>query len=199
MRLKFPSIVFLLVVLCCGVRIQGQAAPSATSNSALPLKTGMGFSDFRTSFGYGTVKGGTLWLDYTPNRLPHYLDGLGIEAEVRDLSLDPSKTIPEMRIDEAQGGAIYSWRHFRNALPYAKALIGYGNIDYKLNGIKYHDSRTITVLGGGVEFRVYGSVWARTDYQYQFWPNFWRNPAGSLNPSGFTFGAVYDFSHYGAR
>lgn len=199
MRLKaFPGI--CLVYLCVfSFQCFGQVAPSATASNGLPFRIGAGFSDFRTSFGHGSIKGGTLWLDYTP-QLPHFLDGLGIEVELRDLSLAPSSTTPIYRFDEAQGGVVYAWHHFSNVVPYGKALVGYGNVDYKL-GARYHDSRTITVFGGGLEYRVYKSVWARGDYQYQIWPDYWKtsNPAQSLTPSGFTFGAMYDLSRRRSR
>jgi hypothetical protein len=194
MRWK-TSLAICLVYLCLfGLQCFGQVAPSATASNGMPFRVGAGFSDFRTSFGHGTIKGGTLWLDYTPT-LPHFLNGLGIEAELRDLSLAPPSTTPIYRFDEAEGGVVYSWHHFSKVVPYGKALFGYGNVDYKLNGARYHDSRTITVLGGGLEYRVYKSVWARADYQYQIWPDYWKNsnPAQSLTPSGFTFGTMYDF------
>ena len=92
---------------------------------------------------------------------------------------------------------MYSWRNFKNFSPYAKFLIGYGNVDYlRASSIRAHDSRTVTTLGGGAEFRAYRNVWVRGDYEYQFWPDFWKNnvPAGSLTPQGFTVGATYDFS-----
>jgi len=54
----------------------------------------------------------------------------------------------------------------------------------------------MTLIGGGIEVRAYRNVWVRGDFEYQFWPDFYKNktPAGSLTPQGATLGAVYDFS-----
>lgn len=192
---KLSTALALTVLSLLVLRAQAQVVPAAKTSGDLSVSVGAGFSDFRTSFGPGTVKGGTLWIDCTSSKLPRFLDGLGIEAEARDLSLNPAATQPGSRVDEAQSGAIYSWQHLKNSRPYAKALVGYGNFDRRLGGVQGHDSRTITVIGGGLEYRVLGHIWARADYEYQLWPDFWKNsqPAQSLTPSGFTFGAIYDF------
>jgi hypothetical protein len=201
MRPKLISALATVGLCLFAARTPGQVASAATSNIRIPLKLGVGFSDFRTSFGHGTVKGGTLWLDYLPNQVPRLLEGIGIEAEARDLSMNPSSTTPVSRIDEAQGGVIYSWNHLKDVHPYGKMLIGYGNVDRTMFGVKGHDSRTITVYGGGLEFRVLGNVRSRVDYEYQFWPDFWKNstPAESLTPSGFTFSVAYDLSNLGSH
>jgi opacity protein-like surface antigen len=194
MRLKLSTAFTLTVLSLLVLPAQGQAVPDAKTSGGLTLRVGAGFSDFRTSFGPGTVKGGTLWIDCALSNPPRFLSGLGIEAEARDLSLAPAATQPSSRVDEAQGGAIYSWQHLKSIRPYAKALVGYGNFDRRLDGVQGHDSRTITVLGGGLEYRVLGHIWARADYEYQIWPDFWKTsqPVGSLTPSGFSLGAVYD-------
>jgi opacity protein-like surface antigen len=94
---------------------------------------------------------------------------------------------------------MYTWLHFHNIRPYAKFFAGYGNTDYGTLTTperRYHDSRTITSVGGGAEFRAYRNLWVRADYEYQFWHDFYfqSTPAGELNPQGFTFGASYHLS-----
>jgi hypothetical protein len=39
------------------------------------------------------------------------------------------------------------------------------------------------------------SVWLRADYEYQNWPDFYKNtkPSGTLNPQGGTLGVMYHF------
>jgi hypothetical protein len=132
-----------------------------------------------------------------------------VEVEARDLNYGRSATQPaNLREDVVQGGLIYVWPHFLNFRPYGKFSEGYGNTDYEsaIAG-RHHDSRTIFSGGGGVEYRVHRQFWARVDYEYQSWPNFFKHPAtpttpalpsGRLNPQGFTVGAVYQLTrpHY---
>ena len=97
-----------------------------------------------------------------------------------------------MRQDTAGGGPIFTWRHYRNFHPYAKFLIEDGSVDfYPLPGYS-HDTRTLFALGGGFEYRIFRSIWARVDYEYQDWGTLLGN---TLNPQGATVGVAYDFSH----
>jgi hypothetical protein len=174
------------------------------------LAIGAGFSGFNPDDGHGHILGGTLWIDYTFPRMPHYLNGIGLEAEGRDLNYGRSATlVPALRQDIAAGGVIYSWPRYRNFRPYGKFLMGYGNADEEDTKITppgfWTDSRTITCMGGGLELRAYRAIWLRADYEYQIWPDFYKHPAygippvaapaGLLNPQGFTVGAMYHFNH----
>jgi hypothetical protein len=194
----FPRLAVAFLFVCAACSVLAQTVPAATE-SRLPLAVGAGFSGYNPDLRGGHLLGGALWVDYFPNQVPRLLQGIGIEAEARDLSLDRSSSQPaNLREDTVEGGLIYSWRHFRNVHPYGKFLMGYGNTDYenaaKLRG---HDSRTITIAGGGVDIRVFQRVWLRADYEYQFWPDFFKHPApipaDQLNPQGFTVGALYRF------
>lgn len=194
----YPGLALALLFVCAAYPTLAQTAPAATE-SRPSLAIGAGLSGYDPDFGHGRMYGGALWIDYTPNRAPSLLRGIGIEAEARDLNYDRSPSQPSnLREDVIGGGVIYSWRHFRNIRPYGKFLMGYGNTDYGSNitHARYHDSRTVTSVGGGVEYRAFRSVWVRADYEYQWWPNFFKatTPAGLLNPQGFTVGASYHFS-----
>jgi opacity protein-like surface antigen len=133
--------------------------------------------------------------------VPHLLRGIGLEVEARDLNYGRSATQPpDLRDDVASGGVIYSWHRFRSIRPYGKFLMGYGNTDEGslVSTVRWHDSRTVTSMGGGVEYRAWRSVWVRADYEYQTWPDFFKHsnpaiPQGLLNPQGFTVGAMYHF------
>lgn len=190
-----------LLLISAASFLPAQTVPDAKANG-IPFAIGVGLSGFNPDFSHGHLLGGTLWIDYIPNRVPRILSGFELEAEARDLNYGRSATAPyNLREDIVQGGLIYAWPHWVNIRPYGKFFEGYGNTDYEsvLNG-RHHDSRTIFSGGGGVEYRVYRRLWVRGDYEYQSWPNFFKHPAtqttparppGRLNPQGFTVGVLY--------
>ena len=200
MRIKlFLRLTVGFLLACAACFVHAQTVPAATEGN-LPLAVGAGFSGYNPDYNTGHLLGGALWMDYFPSQVPHFLQGIGIEAEARDLSLGRSSSQPSnLREDTIEGGVIYSWRHFHNVHPYGKFLMGYGNTDYRsLPGAvvawRGHDSRTITIAGGGVDIKAFQHIWLRADYEYQSWPDFFKgtkNPA--MNPQGFTVGALYRF------
>ena len=198
----------LLVCVTCSA--PAQSAPAASSVRVHPgFSVGAGISGFNNpDFGHGHLLGGTLWIDCTLPHMPRLLQGIGLEAEARDLNYFRSATLPaNLREDVASGGVIYSFPRFRNFRPYGKLLMGYGNADEETIGlippVKWHDSRTVTSWGGGLDYRVYRNFWIRADYEYQSWPDFYKHPggvpSGSMNPEGITVGAIYHFNHSHSR
>jgi hypothetical protein len=183
MRLRlFAGLILALLFVCVTSSVSAQSAPSASVKTGPSLALGAGVSGVNPDWGHGHILGGTLWIDYFPQRIPHFLHGIGFDTEARDLNYENTSVIQDLRIDSAAGGLIYSLPRFRNFRPYAKVLEGFGNADYhstpyppNLNG-HYHDSRTITAIGGGLEYRIHNNFWVRTDYDYQFWSNFFTTP-----------------------
>jgi opacity protein-like surface antigen len=204
MRLKpYFELAIALFFVCAADAAFTQTGPAATSTT-FPWAIGAGFSDYNTSWGNGEMLGGALWIDYTLNRVPQRLRGIGLEVEALDISIATrSAHQKNFREDVASGGVIYSWPRYRNFRPYGKFLMGYGNDEYPISGARrYHQSRTVSTMGCGLEYRAYKNVWARVDYEYQVWPNFWKHtgePAGQLTPEGFTFGAMYHFNTHPNR
>jgi hypothetical protein len=197
MRLKLFPPLSLAVLLVFSTHFSYSQVAAAARTKTIPLTVGVGLSSYEPDKGAGRLLGGTLWFDYSPTFLPHRLEGLGIEAEGRDLSLNRSSDqSANLREDVASGGVLYAWRHFYAFRPYGKYLMGYGNADYEgTDGSRHHDSRTVTTAGGGFEVEAYHRVWVRADYEYQFWPDFFKatHPAGKLNPQGITLGVSYHF------
>ncbi|MGD0294451.1 MAG: outer membrane beta-barrel protein [Terracidiphilus sp.] len=190
-----PTLAALLV--CATVSVFAQTVPAATRNK-VPLAVGAGVSGYNADLGAGDLFGGTLWIDYTLPHMPHLLNGLGLEVEGRDLNYGRSPSAwTNLRMDVASGGVIYSWPRYRNFRPYGKYLMGFGNIDYGAPVYPTQATRTVTSMGGGVDYRVFRNIWARADYEFQSWPDFWKlNGAAhgaSLTPEGFTVGAMYHF------
>jgi opacity protein-like surface antigen len=205
MRLKrcFWLTAITVLFTCAAYSAFAQVVPAATEKRQI-LAAGAGLSDYNPDWDQGRLYGGTAWLDYTPNWVPSVLQGIGLEAEGRDLNYGRSSASPNLREDTIEGGVIYAWPHFRNLRPYGKFLAGYGNRDAEgYNQLRYHDSRTILAAGGGLDYRVYRNVWVRADYEYQHWPdmhfkdlNNVVTPIGPMHPNGFTLGALY---HFGSR
>jgi len=194
-----PTLAALLV--CTAITSLAQTVPAGT-HSKIPLAVGAGVSGYKPGVDQGYLLGGTLWIDYTLPHMPHLLDGIGLEVEGRDLNYGRSATQPaNLREDVALGGVIYSWRRYRDFHPYGKFMMGFGNIDTSslvTPSVRWHDTRTITAMGGGLEYRVFRSVWMRADYEYQLWPDYFKHPgttipSGQLMPQGITVGAMYHF------
>lgn len=205
MRLKlYVGLALALLIAGAASSALAQTVPAATGPEAYsPLAVGAGFSVFDPGWTNGHMLGGTLWIDYTPNSVPRFLRGIGAEVEARDISIETNaKAQYDIREDVASGGVIYSLPRFGRFRPYAKYLVGFGNCDYPTRyKPRYHQTRTVTSVGGGLDYRAFKSkgIWLRADYEYQFWNDFFiysaasKKPPGILSPSGFTVGAMYHF------
>jgi opacity protein-like surface antigen len=197
-----PKMIFALLSIyaSCSSLAFAQAAPAA-AEVKLPLSIGAGFSGYNSDQQkHGYLIGETLWIDYFPSRLPAHLQGIGLEAEARRLGHGQSTFgQSDFRQETVGGGVIYSWPRFRDFRPYGKLLGEYGDSSVQRGNLgRWHDSRTVIVVGGGMEFRVLRSVWMRADYEYQRWPDMifkYDKPVAAIHPQGFTVGAMYHFSH----
>ena len=172
--------------ICAGVPARAQVQPSVKI-SGLPLGVGGGISDYSLDYGPGRrMLGFSGWADY------ELFHGLGIEAEGTAILFDKPSSLQRMKQDTIKGRAIYRARPFWGVRPYVKALIGIGSIDFpSANPLYTHDTYTVEALGGGVEYRVWNTVYVRGDYEYQIW-NQYHGPH-NLTPNGFTIGATYYF------
>jgi hypothetical protein len=77
--------------------------------------------------------------------------------------------------------------HFWRATPYAKVLVGYGNMNFEFN--EAHGRFTDIAYGGGVDIKLNRRISIRAiDFEYQQWPK-WLN--SSLYPYGASVGVGY--------
>jgi opacity protein-like surface antigen len=192
-----PKLALCSFFFAAALPIYSQVVPAA-SESSVPLSVGAGISNFDLDFGPGRrMEGVTAWVDWNVPHTPSVLSGFGLEIEGRDINFGRPSSLTQMRQDTAEGGPIYTLRHYRDFHPYAKYLIGIGSIDFPhIPGTPSwytHDTRTVYAPGGGLEYKVFRSIWVRGDYEYQFWPKIFG--PHSLNPNGVTVGAMYDFRH----
>ena len=165
---------------------RAQVAPTVKV-SGLPLGVGGGLSDYSVDYGPGRrMLGFSEWADY------ELFHGIGIEAEGTEIILDKPSSLQRMKQETIKGGVIYKAREFWKIRPYAKGLIGIGNIDFPSNDPFYtHDTFVVEAFGGGVEYPVWNSLKIRGDYEYQMWNQYFGN--NNLTPNGFTIGATYYF------
>jgi opacity protein-like surface antigen len=183
---------FAVLLLVFGKTGDSQVVPQANAGNGRGFNVGAGLSSYDVDWGHGRMVGGTIWGDWYPKMLTGRLDGLALEVELRDISLDRGTHPSNFRQDTATGGVLYSWPHYNRFRPYGKFLIGLGSIDFMVPAVPNytHDTRTIFAPGLGIDYRAFGPMWLRVDYEYQDWPQLF---GGTLNPQGFTFGATYDF------
>lgn len=193
----YRKMLLAVVVVSTAIPIVAQVAPEAKVRS-IPLTVGVGYSNYYTDWS-GRLSGPSLWINWSIDQGPSYLKGLGVEAEARDLNYQRNGAVPNLRMDTASGGVIYTWGHFRNFDPYVKYLIGYGSIDFTIAGSPSykHDTRTVYAPGGGLDYRVFRGLLVRGNYEYQFWPDLIHGHA--LNPQGFTLGVAYDMGDHRGR
>jgi opacity protein-like surface antigen len=201
MRTKHLRLLALsLVLISLGTFSRGQVAPAARVGG-FPLAVGGGLTlwDDNWALGYHML-GVTTWVDYRPP-MPSALRGLGFEAEARDVSFNKTTEPSNFRQDTIGGGPIYTLplkpRNFR---PYVKFLIDQGSWSFTLPGVKnyHHDTRMAMAPGAGAQFRMYGGLMARVDYEYQIWQPLFH-PNSHPEPNGFTFGVAYDFGDTNSR
>jgi opacity protein-like surface antigen len=184
-----PVLVLAALFLAGTLPIAAQSNPSAVQG-AWPLIVGGGISRFNMDFpavSSSNMEGPTLWVDWV--HIPFAPRRLGLHAEWRKLNLNPPSAAPQLRSNSFNGGPTYTWTFSRLAL-YGKGAVGYGSMDFPPFGGYSHDSRTIWAAGGGAEYRVWNSVWARADYEYQWWPDLFVS--GGVHPNGVTFSLGYD-------
>lgn len=194
-----PRLISAMLFLAATLPLSSQTVPAAEEGH-LPFTVGAGYSNFGPDWGpNGRINGGTFWLDWHPGFVPRVLDGIGVEAEARDLSLGGPANPPfDLRFDTAGGGVIYTWRHYNRWRPYGKYLVEFGSMDFNIGSPTYrHDTRTVSAPGLGIEYHLIRGLRVRGDYEYQFWPNMFG--PNSLNPNGFTIGLMYDFGGYHPR
>jgi len=188
---RILSAILALASFAAGGSALSQTVPSAYQGR-LPFTIGGGASNMNVDWGQNRMYGYSIWGDWHPGDLPRILDGLGVEAEARDLSFGRSNHIPaNFREDTLGAGLIYTYRHFARIRPYGKVLIEYGRLNYG-PGIA---TDKVYAPALGFEYHAIQRLWVRADYEYQSWPNLFYG-GKNLDPQGFTLGASYDFRSF---
>lgn len=164
---------------------RAQVVPTATRHQ-MTIRVGALGSMFQPDYAGNGV----------PQEAPNRLYGWGgfvdidlnrwvqFEAEGRWLRANPYINIRE---DNYLFGPRVVGPSYRKFKPYAKALVGYGRMNFQYN---YAYGRFCDVaLGGGVDYPLTHKLSVRViDFEYQMWPN-WVN--GTLKPYGGSVGISY--------
>jgi hypothetical protein len=167
---------------------RAQVVPSAEGNRISITAGGLG-SLFQPDYGGGGVPG------TSPNRLygvgafvdVKFTRWVQIEAEGRWLRFNEFLNIDEDNYLIGPRLPIQRLR-FWKATPYAKALIGYGKMNFEYNDAYGHF--TDIAFGGGLDIKLTRKINVRAiDFEYQDWPTWVNNQ--SLKPYGFSAGFSY--------
>lgn len=164
---------------------RAQVVPSATRNQMTVSVGGLG-SMFQPNYaGNGVPAESTNrlygWGGYVDVSLRHWIQ---IEAEARWLRFNAKENIRE---DNYLIGPRVPLPRYKRLHPYAKALFGYGRMNFQYN---YAYGRFADIaLGGGVDVPLTKRLTLRAvNFEYQMWPN-WIN--GTLKPYGGDVGISY--------
>jgi opacity protein-like surface antigen len=182
--LGFRIICWMAVFLVAGAA-QAQVAPSAYGPGH-SLWVGGEYSNIHAGFPYQSSQrlwGFSVFADYSVN------GPIGIEAEARFLHFNSFYDESE---DNYLVGPRYVIRKFGRFQPYAKFLVGIGEIQYPFS--IGNDSYLALAPAAGASYRL-SPRWAiRGEYEYQFWPGspgFTNEPANQIKPSGLHAGIAF--------
>jgi len=173
------GVVATVIWICSGAQCNAQAKPTATR----PLSLWMGgeYSNFKPDYGTDRLSGIAVFADLDTL---HYW---GIEAEARWSGMgNPNDQALSNYL--AGGRARYALHH-GEFQPYAKLLVGAGNMRFPNGG--GHGSYFAIVPGIGADVRVASRLRVRLEYEFQLWPSAPGLPTSSthgLTPSGFNTG-----------
>lgn len=200
MRLK---LILAGLLFLTAAPVFAQVVPQATDRN-IPFYAGGGYSRYSPDWGPGrTLDGLDAYVGLTLPKIHFIPAGLGVEAEWRDHFFHPS--VSQQILDEGfvisqmamGGGVIYKYTRYPKFRPYAKYFIeqGKNTCCYSPTGStsgagSFYDM--VTVMGGGVEYKVKTHYWIRGDYSYETWPNLFGNNKAN-NPQGVTLGLTYSF------
>src|SRR5580698_4574113 len=185
------KLLVLLGALIFSTASLAQVAP-AGENNRINLSAGGGMDFMWGDWGNAIYRlGPSAWVSAEIWR------GIGVNVEGHSMILTGPYPSAQFKYFSGQGGAMYTYHHWRKIRPFAKAEIGYASLTFPSTGLPYvHQDERIWEFGGGAEYRTWKRLWTRVDYSYDFFPNFYSPVTGefhTLNPKGFAFGESYHF------
>lgn len=190
MRLKLS---LLLAACMLSLPAWAQIQPSA-QRSGTRLGIGGGIDYWRGDWSKIARFGPAAWAT------AEYWHGLGVIAEGHSMIAGGNnvKNVDQYKYFSGEGGLVYTYHRWHTIAPYAKIEAGFASLSFPHppTSTYTHDTRTTWALGGGFEYKIVKHVWARVDYTYDNFPNFYSSVTGqhhTLNPNGISVGATYHF------
>jgi opacity protein-like surface antigen len=161
-----------------------QVEPTAYRNRNT-LTLGAYYSYFDTDYVSNRMTGVGAYADWSPTFLRH----LGAEAEGRWLIFNAPYDFSEYNY---LAGPRYRLPVFKRVQPYAKLLLGAGEVSFPYH--LAHGGYFALAPGGGIDFALMRRWRIRVDYEYQIWPNavgIPGIPSDALKPNGVSVGISY--------
>jgi opacity protein-like surface antigen len=185
------KILVFILALAFSLPCVAQVQPAA-QGSRVNLSIGGGIDYWRGDWGNISRFGPSAWAS------AEFWHGLGVNAEGHSMLAGGDSTAAEYKYVVGEGGVMYTYHHWRNFAPYAKGELGFASLGFphKPTSTYAHDTRTTWAFGGGVEYKLWKHIWARGDYTYDGFPDFYSSVSRehhTLNPGGFAGGLTYHF------
>jgi opacity protein-like surface antigen len=183
-RLKSALFGFALYSAMGAVAAIGQVVPSAyVPGRAIGI--GVGLSSYNLDYGPGrrmegpSIRGSVgIW------------HGVGVDVSARSLFMFTPSQLTRMQQNTFLAGVYYEAKPIFHVRPFARAAGGLGTIEFPSRNPDYtRDSYTVYAPSAGVEVPIVPGLFARGEYEYQFWKDY-QGPK-YLNPQGFTVGVTY--------
>lgn len=189
MRLKaFLAPAFAVAtLLASGGSLRAQVAPAAKVGG-LPIGISVGISDYNLDLGPGRrMQGAVIRAGW---RLFH---GFGIDGNARTQFINTPPAFSRMQQSTFLGGVYYETPAVWRIRPFVRAGGGLGLIEFPSRDPQYtRDTYSVWAPSGGIEYPITHRLFARAEYEYQFWKDF-RGPH-DLTPQGGTIGVTYYLS-----
>jgi opacity protein-like surface antigen len=187
-----PKLLVAIAVSFVSISCAAQVAPQAVW-PRLSASFGGGMDYMSGDWGHEDINkwGPSAWASV------YIWHDLGIIAEGHSMIAGGNQLASNYKYFTGGGGLIYTSGYWHRFQPFAKGEAGYASLTHPYNGTgHFHDTSNIWTVGGGVEYRTWGQLWTRVEYDYDFFPDFHdviTNENHTLNPRGFIFGGTYHF------
>jgi opacity protein-like surface antigen len=189
MRLKalLASIFTATTLTWCAGNLHAQVAPAAKVGG-LPIAVGVGISDYNLDYGPGRrMQGAVARVGY------NIFHGIGIDANARSIFMNTPSQLTRMQQSTFLGGVFYEAPSFWRIHPFVRMGAGIGLIEFPSRDPFYtRDTFLVYAPSGGIEYPITRKLFARAEYEYQFWQDYLGPNA--LTPQGGTIGVTYYLS-----
>jgi opacity protein-like surface antigen len=181
MKLK---VILSALVLLLPIGVMAQVEPAAKV-SGLPIGIGVGFSRYDLDYGSGRYMEGPVF-----RASVGIFHGLGVDVSARSIFMNTPIELTRMQQNTFLAGVFYEGPKVFHVRPFVRGAGGLGTIEFPSSNPYYtRDTYTVYAPSGGIEVPITNKVYARGEYEYQFWKDF-QGPR-DLTPQGFTIGVTY--------